>query len=76
MTSSEEIRENVEEEKAIPHVNFKEDPVTAAELPSPLIPGQVPESKRQKSSILAMFTNFFSGKAEEKDNEEENLGSV
>ncbi len=76
MASSEEIRENVEEEKAIPHVNFREDPVAVAEPPSPLMPSQVPESKRQKSSILAMFTNFFSSKAEDKDNEEENLGSV
>ena len=79
VTSSEEIRENVEEEKSIPHVNFRDDPVNSVEPPSPIMSNMIPESKRQKSSILAMFTNFFSSKAEGKEDEEEeeeNLGSV
>ena len=76
MTSSEEIRENIEEEKAPPHVNFRDDPVNAADAPGQLMPHHDPDSKQQKSSILTMFTNFFSGKAEEgKGNDDEHLGS-
>ena len=46
MTSSEEIRENVEEEKTIPHVNFREDPISATEPLNPLLHSKEAQNNR------------------------------
>ena len=51
------MRENVQEEKNAPHVNFKGDFTSGTDAANPLDPNH---ANKQKSSILAMFTNFFS----------------
>ena len=62
VTSSEEVREHIQQDRLNAMVNFKVDLTASTEAANPLDPSH---SNKQKSSILAMFTNFFSRQADE-----------
>ena len=68
VTSSEEVRENLHDGRHVPLVNFKGDFTASTDAANPLDPSH---ANKQKSSILAMFTNFFSRQADEHIQSEE-----